>query len=734
MTFGAPLFLLAILAGAIPVLLHMINRQNAPVLHFSTLRFLRLSVQETRRRRYIHDLLLLLLRVGALVLIALALAQPAVYRLHQWLAGRSSTDVALIVDNSASLASADQNGLRWERVTDATEQILDQLQQGDQVALLVTNGTPLLPSRGLYKNHEIVRQALATCRPSFERADLAAALQEAQRLLAKSKAPNKEIYIVTDMQATCWRDAKPRPAKSDDQPPIVIANVSGPHLPNASLSRIAVEATAPVAGVPLRATSEVQGDAQVAEERRIELYIDNRKVGTSPTLNIEPGQLARHTFQLTLQEQGLHRGDVRLDGDDACPADDRLYFAANTNPAVPVAIVKAAEHDIRYLDQAYYLQRALSPSGDQQGAILVRSLTPAELPREPLSQFVVVFCVDLPTPTRAVADLLVAYVESGGNLVWICGDNVDPVGYSALHEQVDQKLLPVRLTGVQQAGEERPDGWHIAWLDPEDPVLAPFVEPASVHQSVLVYQYVQMPPTENSSVRVLARLDDGQPLLVNRNVGSGEVFLLATSMHKDWTNFPLRPLFLPFVSRLTFQLAGTNANQPLVIAGTPWTLPVAAGEAVNVEIAKPDGNVVRIDRRADPNGPVRFQQTHQVGIYDVRIHRGPRTQHTAFAVNPDPEESAPLQIRKEDLLARLAPSTVVFCDDVANMAETIQKLREGQSLWELFLVIVLLALVGEAFLANRRALNPERLQQQSPIRNLPRSGRAHPEAIEVPTA
>ena len=59
MTFAAPLFLLAALAAAIPIVLHMINRQKAKELPFSTLRFLKISVQKTRRRKRIHDVLLM---------------------------------------------------------------------------------------------------------------------------------------------------------------------------------------------------------------------------------------------------------------------------------------------------------------------------------------------------------------------------------------------------------------------------------------------------------------------------------------------------------------------------------------------------------------------------------------------------------------------------------------------------------------------------------------------------
>ena len=59
MTFAAPLFLLAALAAAIPVVLHLVSRQRAKDLPFPTLRFLKLSAEKTRRRKRIHDALLM---------------------------------------------------------------------------------------------------------------------------------------------------------------------------------------------------------------------------------------------------------------------------------------------------------------------------------------------------------------------------------------------------------------------------------------------------------------------------------------------------------------------------------------------------------------------------------------------------------------------------------------------------------------------------------------------------
>ena len=104
MTFAVPLFLLAALAAGIPVVLHMISRQRAKELPFSTLRFLRISVEKTRRRRRIHDILLMLLRVAVLLLIALGLARPTITNLHSLLGGFSRRPLMVWVIDLTPLA------------------------------------------------------------------------------------------------------------------------------------------------------------------------------------------------------------------------------------------------------------------------------------------------------------------------------------------------------------------------------------------------------------------------------------------------------------------------------------------------------------------------------------------------------------------------------------------------------------------------------------------------------
>ncbi|HND51767.1 MAG TPA: BatA domain-containing protein, partial [Pirellulaceae bacterium] len=516
MSFAVPLFLLAALAGAIPILLHMINRQQAPIVPFATLRFLRLAVERTRKRKYLHDVLLLTLRVLALVVIAIALARPMLAQLRH-LFGASTASVVLIVDNSASLATKDQAGRRWDAAVHAAEQALDQLRDGDTAALILTCGPRRPETERLLSNHEVLRQALAAAHPSLQRADLTARLHEARELLAKSPSPNKEIYIVTDMQAASWEGLT---ADADQatrsQPPVVVIDVHGASLPNVGLRGAAVQAAAPVVGVPMQAKVTVVGDPLVRQQTHVELLLDGRSRQISPTLTLEPGAAVDYVFPLTIDQPGVHRGEMRIVGEDACPADDRAYFAVTVDPNIPVAIVKGRQHEVSYLDDSFYLERALSPIAGGEWAIKATPLTASALAAEPLSTYAVIFCVNVPPLEAPSAQRLAQYVQAGGRVVWIGGENCDMAGYNGMNELTGSKLLPAPLAGVRERSPERPDGWRIGSLDDRHPALDVFASPPSLIQSVLVTKHVRLKTSGVTDLRVLARLDDGEPLMVQR--------------------------------------------------------------------------------------------------------------------------------------------------------------------------------------------------------------------------
>jgi hypothetical protein len=723
LTFLAWPFAFAALAAVIPILLHMIHRQKAKLIPFPTLRFLQISVKKTQRRKRVHDLLLMLMRAAVLVLIALGLARPTLTHLRVLL-GSAPSAAVILLDNSASMGTIDQQQSRFELALDAASQILDELGGQDQVAILVTGGPPLPEFGHLDSNQEKIRQVLPQCHVSAQHADLAAKIEEARKLLRTSDATNKQIYVLTDMQSRSWDRLKPaasgdspaeaypadpatppKEAEADPDISVLVVDCAGAPRPNVAVHGVEIKTPVPVAGLPVTIRADLWNTAEQPQQALVDLVIDGTKEQTSPVVAIPPQSHAKCDFTYTFQHGGVHRGEVRLLGDDGSKLDDRRFFTLELDQGIPVAIVKPKRHEIPYLEESFYLERALSAKAGRW-AIAATPLVADDLRTEPLDRFKVVFCVDLPAPDAETAERLRAYAAGGGNLFWIVGDHVVPADYNRMNTSARTQLLPSPLADARAAeGLEGRDSWQIGSLDARHPALTSLVDPPTLYRSVLVTRHVPMEVDRTSGAWVLASLDDGQPLLVERKVEQGRVLLLGIDVHGGWSNLPLRTIFRPLMVRMVFELAGVDPKGHDVLAGAPLILPLKSqGPQPGIEVHRPSGNTIRLrgeNLQANRDRAFHYADTYEPGVYRLKTLDGGEPSETAFAVNADPDESDPARIDPDDLRARLAPSPMIFAENPADLAATFLRLREGTSLWGFFLWTVLVVLVLETFVSNR---------------------------------
>jgi hypothetical protein len=746
MTFLAWGFLFAALAAAIPVVLHMINRQRAKDLPFPTLRFLRISVQKTRRRKRIHDLLLMLIRALVLILIAFGLADMRLTTLKSLLGGGAKSAVAIILDNSASMGTTDPERPRFETATNAVQQILDELQGGDQVALFPTCGESLPDQDQLDDTQTKVQQVLALCRQrgvTYERADLAAKLRQARKLLAGSKASHKQIYVISDFQPVSWEALKKeaesaaeegeeadREEQEARQIPVICVDCDRRPRANVAVQKVAFDAPMPIVNMPIKVNVELLNTSVLDQKRRVELVVDDRKEDLSPVLSLKEHGRAAHEFRYTPTRGGVHRCEVRLAGDDGSPYDDRRFFSIQVDREIPVAVVKPARHEIPFMEESYYLENALATVR----ALRLTTLTAGDLTTERLDTFKVIFLVNLPAPAAEVAERLRAYVEQGGNLVWCAGDAVNPDQYNAMNQAAGGGLLPAPLVDVRAPGPQaKQDSWRINFLDRQHRAMSrpSLLKPPELYRSVLIYKHVRfdVPTGHPDDVQrgvapwVLIRLEQhegdnqSEPLLVQRNLAQGRVLMLGTSVHVDWSNFSRKNLFLPLLGESIYYLAGTEYARHELLAGAPLVLEMEGEkQPVRVEIRPPGGGRIGLNTEPGKQGQeLQYEKTHKIGNYLVSLPNATKPTEFAYSVNLDPAETMPsidsAETRHTEIEKSLSPTPVVFAEDPDNLSSTFEWLRQGTSLWKLFLTAVLIALVFETLISNR--LGPKQDEQQA---------------------
>ncbi len=421
--------------------------------------------------------------------------------------------------------------------------------------------------------------------------------------------------------------------------------------------------------------------------------------------NIPANSTITYEFPSVLLDQAtIHRGEVYLTEEDGCSLDDRL-FVVNVDQPISVAILQPKS----FIDEAHYLKVMLKSTGKKGYSFRAQPLEVADLETHSLADYPVVFCVNLPALDVQATAKLREYVQAGGHLFWICGDNVDADSYNKMNQLAEGDLLPATLASLRDAVSAEVDYWHVISVDKNHPAFQTLTDSPAFYTSVVVNKYFPLKIANDAKVRTIALLKDGDPFLVEKPVGKGSILMLATSAYRDWTNFPLQNIFLPLMTQLTFYLAEVDTDRSQIVAGSalPISLPGQA-DGVGIKVVYPPKDRVKmISDLPEPLQTYQYPDTHEVGIYVVSLTNTEEKKQWAFAVNPDPDESSSDSLSSEELQQQFGEQPLIVLASPDEIGQKTQDLREGQSLWELVLGGVLLCLLLEAYLANSRSRTPK---------------------------
>ena len=133
MSFLAPALLAGLAALAIPIYLHLVQRERKQVVRFPSLMFIRKVPYQSVRRRKVRHRLLLVLRAAALALLVVAFARPLLESGDlAAAAGVGAREIVVLVDRSASLRYGDH----WARARRAARDAVRRLAPADRVTLV----------------------------------------------------------------------------------------------------------------------------------------------------------------------------------------------------------------------------------------------------------------------------------------------------------------------------------------------------------------------------------------------------------------------------------------------------------------------------------------------------------------------------------------------------------------------------------------------------------------------
>jgi len=680
----SPLYLTGALLLALPVLLHLVQKNRSDGIRFPSLMFLQQIPLREKRRLEIRNWLLLLLRCLLLLLVVLAFARPFLVGGSESIAldtGRH--DSIIVLDRSYSMRIADH----WQQAQDIALRLVDEKQAQDRIGIVVFDESTQVLS-DLTTNADDLRRLLRRQAPGLRATRLRPGLEQATRLLSVSNASAKQILLISDFQTVALEPGKVAQLTRDIELKAFAVEVAT--AANATLSAVAIGPSAQGTADEFALTVEVTNHAASPLQRQLRLVIDGREIAQRD-LRLEAGEVVTEIFDKLNAGRHPVRGVVSLD-DDALALDNHAYFVYSSKQQLPVLLV---EGTAARANQSLYVENALQLA--RTPAFRITRKRWQELQAADLAAFSVIIVNDASIPGGAPGASLQDFVAAGGGLLVVSGDQVQGNWPSA-----DGGFLPG--SPLQVVDAKPGEAFNIGSIVDAHPLLnAVGTRPGVDLSSARVFSYRNLEPGADD--RVLARYSDGGVALLETTGLSGRVLVLTTTLDTHWNDLALQPAFLPFLHQALRYLAAFEPPAQDYAIGSVvdvmrYARALAGGDAIvaatgdtALVVEAPSSSEIRLNRQAP------LLSIAEPGFYQV--HRAtPTGAEVVLAANINPVESnlKILDVKRyvEEIEASAVPPPAA---ELLTRRQAVEY-EQRQQLWYVVLCVALALMLLEAISAN----------------------------------
>jgi hypothetical protein len=524
MTFVYPNFLYALIAIAIPIIIHLFNFRRYKTVYFTNVRFLKDIKEETQSANKLKHLLVLLSRILAISFLVFAFAQPILPSGNTAPIVGSSL-VGIYLDNSFSMQAESNNGQLLDLAKNKTLSILDAYRPDDQFVLL-TNDFEGKHQRAVNKEQFIELIQAVNLSPATK--TISEIEQRLKDILVANDAPNKQLYVVSDFQKStstiselkldtiipltfvpmestiasnlyidsCWFYSPFRQGKGTEKMVVKITNASDKNYEN----------------IPIRL--EINGQTK-----------------TPGSFNIGPNESTTDTLSYTNSEKGIQSAKISIK-DYPITFDDDFYFSYTLKENINVMVINETESS-KALNALF--------GGDDYFTLIQTSKNQVDYSSFNQQELIIVNGIS--TYSSGLIQELKKFVSNGGSL-FIASSTAEKT-------TTESALLAFSIASGKLINEAS----KVDYINTEAPIYQNVFDNVPKNLNLpIVTKYVEL----RSTGEVLLRLQNRKPFLIRSNFEKGSVYVLATDLETASSNFTEHAIFVPTLYNIALRSQKTH--------------------------------------------------------------------------------------------------------------------------------------------------------------------------------
>jgi Aerotolerance regulator N-terminal len=757
---GLPILLTGAALVGLPVLLHLIMRQEPKRLPFPAFRFLKLQRRVNQRKIRLRHLLLLLLRMALIALICLSLFQPTMLSEGFSIRGDRPIAAVVVLDTSPSmgyvlaertgLTEARQRGLKlldepaegpWTCLDEArgrAMEILDELPSGSKVAVLDTaDWSEPVWEVGLNEARQRVRDIK---KPRANSKPVTRTLESAYALLARADSelePGQEPYprllaVFSDRTAASWDQSRTAELQSlrDRVPPPSVYHVYvdvGVDKPvNTAITTVEMRPQIIPANQP--AVINVTVESTTLTDNILLFSVDGEEPQRVP---VNPGPERPISRQLRKDglKPGLHHAKIGLLTADALPFDNERFVTFRVRePRHVLALVDQPPESLltgglglrgTSVRRALLWKEALDSVGwydcDVRPVPDDRDLGQVEW-----SRYEQITLLGLANPSATLWSRIADYVQKGGHLIVVPGGpemNAD----AYRKPEAAARVLPQKFDRWVALPAGETVTWTWSALSPERPLLSVFrqyrehsdffdktppitwgywkVEGANRERVVVSYNDAPDPDERSPAVLEWGPPRGGRVIQFTVPMASGS--------DRVSNNYATSWFYLVLVNEAVRVLVGDTEDQAFnFTAGQNVILKWPPGDVkpgASYFLSGPDVSATdAVVRREEGQPFFRWgpEKTTSAGNFTLQSEDGAWTD--GFGVNAPVEESNLERLAPEAINELFGPETLFPADKKLTLAGILSgKFTQPIELFPFLMILLLLVLAVENLLANK---------------------------------
>ena len=630
------------------MIIHLLNRRRFRIVDWAATSFLLKASRESRGKKKLKHILILICRTLAIFALIFAVARPLLGGFLGSGSGSVNT-VILVLDRSASMETKAESGAPSyrEAVITRVSQAVEKM--GSPRLLLIDSASgdiQEVPSPDSLPE-------LSTTFATDTQADIPTLLTKAIDYIDETNPGQTEIWLASDMQRGDWRP-------TDSRWNAVRTGLES--LPNKTKLRVLSSGSELAQNVAI----ELVASRRVDDNLFLDLKLTRSNGDGTSTVPITYSlKGARSAERVTMNGQELRfqkrlplsAADVDGSGwvgipSDNNPRDNSVFFAFGGKEPVQSWIVSEKPSG----NTANYLRKAAAPDGFDRYSSEIIALTQTTKIDWSTASLIV---WQAQIPTGAVAAQLQEFATSGGSVIFF-----PP-------EKPSNNIIFGTSWGLIQ--EAPADEYFIngSWIKDDGPWRNSLSDQKMPIDQVRGVKRCSIQGDGTS----LAEWDDGSPLLYRQLQGLGTAIFINTLPDDRWSNLEFVALHLVAVQRLLEKGTDRLHSGYRAIAGS--------------EKAKLRGNEIRdrLDAFEDYEPAL---GSYRAGVY--------RLGERVIAVNRPTAENSPLRVNEEALDTLLEGTSYSLFESKKDDNNLVSPV------WWAFLIAVLFFLLAEAILCLRPKL------------------------------